>query len=742
MQTSFVFLSLFFISSTLMAQSNLVTDGSSKYKIVISKKADSLDKKAAGVLQEYIFEISTTRLPIATDDQIPEAYEICIGKTNRTPIKENFKYDGFIIKTIEKRLFIYGDADRSSLYGVYHFLDSYLGCRKFTPALKYIPKQSTITFKTIYDLQNPQFSFRQVYYPGQYDEEYKAWHKLNLLEEDWGLWGHSFDKLLPAKQYFKTHPEYFALVNGERKATQLCLSNPDVLNIVSEHLGREIKAHAEKKIWSVSQNDGFGYCTCDQCKAIDKKYGGPQGSVINFANKIATRYPDQTISTLAYLYSKHPPQNLKPAKNLSILLSSIDVNRAKPIETNPGSSSFVNDVKGWTAISQNVMIWDYVVQFTNYVSPFPNLNSIQANMNYFGKSGLNGAFIQGTENTFGEFAAYKTYALAKLSWEPKADLTQDLSDFLIHYYGKAAPFIKQYQEMLQTALLQSDRILDIYGDPTGEWNTWLKPENIDQYSTLLDQAEDVVQNDPDALKHVTAERLPLEYAVLQQSRFYGIEKHGVFTVDGNNWQVRPGLEAKVSRFIKAAQDAGAHVLKEDGLTIEEYGKEWQELFKNGPLLHLALGKTIEAITPFSSEYPSKGNHTLTDGTRGYHDFQYNYLGWYGNNLEVVIDLGKSMDITQVTAGFLEDQRHWAFLPLKIESLSSADGQHFESMGFISLPQAEEQYDKETRRFSIRSLTPVKARYIKLKAQNLTKLPEWRDMPNRKSWLFCDEIEVN
>lgn len=727
---------------TTKAQLILVDQGKSNYQIVVSKSAGNVQNKAATVLQNYLKEISSVYLPIVTDDQEKSDYEICIGKTNRKFLTPQLTSNGFVIKSEGHKLMIYGNNDQATLYGTYHFLEKYLGCRKFTPTLKYVPKLANIKLAAINDLQDPQFTFRQVYYPGQYDEEFREWHKLQLLEDIWGLWGHSFDKLVSPKVYFAHHPEYFALVNGERKYTQLCLSNADVYQILVKELSKNIDEAPEKKIWSVSQNDGFGYCTCADCKATDEKYGGPQGSLLNFVNKVARQFPKYTISTLAYLYSKHPPKNIKPENNVSIMLSSIDIDRARPIADNPRSTSFRNDVAGWSALTNQLMIWDYVVQFTNYLSPFPNLGTLQSNANYLAANKVSGVFFQGTENTTGEFSSLKTYLLAKLSWDPNADVSKAQSEFMAAYYGKAAPFINQYINKTTEELQKSKRVLDIYGDPVLEWNTWLKPSQIEQYSNILEKAAAAVEAQPGFLKNVQIETLPLEFVVLQQARFYGLNKHGLFDFNENNgWKLRPGMEKKLASFMKLGREGNILQLQEDGLTLENYGREWEEIIKNGPLLHNALGKEVTTLSAYSQEYPAKGAATLTDGTYGYLNYQYNYLGWFGTDMDVLIDLGKNKSIDSISAGFLEDQRHWAFLPSQISVELSNDKLSFVKAGEINTKDPEEHYDKINYRPVIKINSEQPYRYVRIKARNLTQLPIWRDLPNRKPWIFCDEIAV-
>src|SRR5690606_6555271 len=116
----------------------------------------------------------------------------------------------------------------------------------------------------------------------------------------------------------EAHPEYYAYFNGSRhpgKASQWCLSNPKVLEIVAQRLDSVFKANPDKHMISVSQNDGnYTFCQCEKCRAVDDYEGAHSGSLIRFMNKLAERFPEKEISTLAYLYSMKPPRHVKPAK--------------------------------------------------------------------------------------------------------------------------------------------------------------------------------------------------------------------------------------------------------------------------------------------------------------------------------------------------------------------------------------------------------------------------------------------
>lgn len=723
----------------------LIENGRSDYKIILSTKASAIDIQAGSVLQKYLQQISGVWIPVIYDQSPPSKFEIQIGKTNRTSntLYSSLDKDGISISVSGSEVRISGGNDKGVLYSVYSFLEKFLGCRKFAAGYSVIPKNRVVSIPSEINItENPDFDYREVYYPESADQEYLDWHKLQRLDESWGLWVHTFDKLVPAREHFKSHPEYYGLVNGERKPSQLCLTNPDVFRILTTKLRNMIADDPLKKYWSVSQNDDLGYCECENCKAVDDREGGPQGSILQFVNKVADLFPDQTISTLAYTYSQRAPLTLKPAKNVNVMLCSIDCNRSKPIESDTRSAYFIKSVRDWSSLTNNLFIWDYVVQFTNYTSPFPNIPVLKPNVQFFKKNGVRGLFEQGSGDTGGEFSELKSYLLAKLTWDSDADTDSLKSDFIRNYYGNAGQFISTYIDLLEKNSKESGRILDIYGGPVSSYNSFLRPDHIEQYGILFDQAEGAVENNVTYFKHVRTARLAVEYAVLQQSKFYGIEKHGVFSRnEKGDWISRPAFQQKVNQFVQTANSAGIKLLAEVGLTPDQYKQEWDGIFQAGPKIHSANKSTVIPVIPHSLEYPNKGVRTLTDGSRGYSDFSYNWLGWYGDNLEVIVDLGTKLSIKELSVSFLEDQRHWAFLPSKVEFEISIDGKTYESLTPIAGPLLEEIYQVSIQDYTAKLPGSRKARYIKVKAKNLETLPPWRYYKNRKGWLFADEIMV-
>ena len=735
------------ITHSLYASTPLVLakNGKSNYKIVLPIKATSIELEAATLLQTYLIKVGGAKLPITFDTEHKTKFEILLGHTNRVQEKTFQNVDEVMIKTSTSTLFFNGNGPKGTLYAVYTFLEKYLDCRQYAAEFEVIFKKTTITVPANLTLiEKPEFHYREVYYPDSKNQRYLDWHKLNRMDDSWGLWVHTFDKLVPASKYFAQYPAYFALVDGKRKESQLCLSHPAVFKILCQNLKAKMLDNPTMKYWSVSQNDNLGYCECNLCSAVDQQQGGPQGSILKFVNKVASQFPDKIISTLAYSYSQKAPLTLKPAANVQIMLCSIDCDRSRPIATDPSAANFRKDLKRWSQITDKLFVWDYNVQFTNYISPFPNFHVLQSNLQFFKAHQVKGVFLQGSGDTPAEFSELRGYLLAKLSWNLKIDIEQLTTDFLMAYYGKAAPYIQNYLALLHTNLQLSGRKLDIYGNPISVHTSYLSPALIEKYSILFDHAEEAVASEPQLLQHVKIARLPIEYAVLQQSKFFGIEKHGAFLKNSaGKYEGKPAIKTKVNAFVQTAITAKITLLEEGGISPSAYAADWDKVLTAGPKDHLGLKAKVIVIEPFSDEYPNKEAGTLTDGSRGYLDYQYNWLGWYGTNMEVVVDLQKEININQVITSFLEDQRHMAFLPSTVSYTFSLDGEHFSEDNLVnSANLLFENYDQRIQDYTLNLTLPLKARYVKVKAKNLKKLPPWRYHKYRKAWLFADEIIIN
>jgi hypothetical protein len=625
---SLLLISIFFLISAQAQQFTLVKESKSNCRIIIPDRANVIEIQAATVFQDYIQRISGARIPIASDITKPEDNEILIGTVNRDEFKDvpvaKLAKDGLYIKNTGKKLVIAGGTEKGVLYGVYTLLEKYMGCRKYTSTVTVVPKQKTIVLNAITDIQLPSFDYRDNFYPDVASNnildrgpvgEYLTWHKLDNCfgkpdtGNEWGDFVHTFDGLLSTKEYGQSHPEYFSFYDGERHPganvtgrpdAQLCLSNPEVLEIVCKNLKAKIEANPGAIYWSVSQNDNVRYCQCPKCKEIDEKYASftpgskmygthvnslyspiGMGSVLTFVNKVADRFPDKIISTLAYQYTRVPPKDLVPRKNVNIMLCSIESPRHIPITE--GDKSFCDDLEGWGRLTNNIILWDYVVQYRNLVSPFPNLHTLQPNLKYFYDKGVTMLFSEGNPETGGEFYELKAYILSKLMWDINSDVNKVMDDFLAGYYGNAGKIVREYIDLLQKSLTKSGERLMIYGTPVEEKNSFLTDSLITEYNKIFDRAEKAVAGSPELLERVKVARLPLQFAILEIARDEKTGKRGAFMAGADNKLIpKPEIVKILYYFVYLSIKTDISHFRERRVTPQQYLDAYTKFLAEGP----------------------------------------------------------------------------------------------------------------------------------------------------------------
>jgi len=169
----------------------------------------------------------------------------------------------------------------------------------------------------------------------------------------------------------------------------------------------------------------------------------------------------------------------------------------------------------------------------------------------------------------------------------------------------------------------------------------------------------------------------------------------------------------------------------------KYGKEKSQSFS----IHLANYKNVEYNTNYSSNYKSKGDTALVDGIVGSLDFKDgNWQGFWGEDLNCEIDLGKIKKVSSVNINFYQYINSWILIPKNITIFYSNDKiKWIKSKESINISKPYKR-GKFIENISFNKLD-FNARYIKIVAKNFGKLPYWHEAAGSKSWLFVDEITV-
>lgn len=710
------------------AQIILSENGKHNSRIILSEGSKE-ERIAANILQKFILEISEYSLPIVEKPEFVVKGDILLGGAVPSEVSE----DGFHLSTKEGILRISG-RNNGVIYGVVTLLEDYLGVDYWGENEYSLTPQKTISLPLIERVENPAFRYRQTQcYAIQTDSIYKWWHRLEEPNEVFaaGYWVHTFDKLLPSDLYGEKHPEYYSYYNGKRhpgKASQWCLSNPEVFEIVSQRIDSIFKANPDKSMISVSQNDGnYTNCTCGACKAIDDREEALSGSVITFLNKLATRFPDKEFSTLAYLYTMKPPKYVKPLPNVNIMLCDIDCKREVSLTENESGLEFVEAMEGWSAITDNIFLWDYGINFDNYLSPFPNFHILQDNIRLFRKNHVTMHFSQIAGSRGGDFAELRAYLVSKLMWNPDIDKDATMKHFLKGYYGEAASYLYQYIKIMEGALIGSGKELWIYDSPVTHKHGMLKPELMRRYNRLFDDAERAVSGDDILLKRVRRARLPIQYAELEIARTESTK---------NIESINKNLEL----FEKRVKEFDVPTLNERRNSPIEYCQLYKERYLQQDENNIAKGATVTYIIPPTGKYAEVGKTALTDGLYGGSTFVESWVGWEGTDGAFVVDLGEIKTFHSIETDFLHQIGQWILFPLKVTYSYSSDGKNYTLWEEHDLPE-DKSISVKFQGIKTDSQQPVNARFLKVEIVGTKVCPSWHYGVGHPSWFFIDEVTI-
>lgn len=511
------------------AEHLLFENGRSAYRIVLSPNASAGEKWAAVELRRWLGEVGGANLPIEDNPTTASSGPVILvgwssraqellGAEVKAPADDD---ESFTYRSVGPALLIWGGKQRGTMYGVMSFLEREMGVRFYTPKVTVAPKKDRYAFTFLHHSEKPGVRVRNDFYHEAFDPGWAARNRVNgamgYREQPGGLecyWAvHTFYPLMPPEEFFKDHPEYYSLIDGKRTAerAQLCLSNPDVLRIVTERILRKMRELPEYLIYDVSQNDWSNPCACPNCQAIVDREGSQSGPIIEFVNQVADRvkpvFPNKFIGTLAYSYTRKPPKTVRPRDNVVVRFCSIECCFAHDFLSCPENRDFVEDMNGWAAIAPHIYIWDYVVNFSHYVMPYPNFRVLKPNIQFFRDHRAIGIMEQAAyQSRGGEFAELRAYLIAKLLWDPEAEVEPIIDDFMYGYYGRAGQYVRAYFDLLHGRLTPETHIrLGLQHD-----DKLFSDEFVRQAEALFVQAE-AVGDTEEVRKRVEMALLPVLY---------------------------------------------------------------------------------------------------------------------------------------------------------------------------------------------------------------------------------------
>ena len=545
----------------------IAENGESVYHIAAYQYADETVRYAASELQKYLLRSTGAAIPYFSDRCAQIGPEIRVGGEVRGTMQKSPRLEGkgeeaFSILGEGEHIYITGNSSRGVLYGVYYFLERFCGFRCFTRDVETIDEHNVLEVSLDEIVIEPAFEFRDTYFRFAFDGDFCAKNRSNTSLGDvsvakggrmkWFNFHHSFFDLVSVEKYFDTHPEYFSEVDGKRiNNGQLCLSNPEVVKIAEESLRKQIRENPECRIFSVAQNDNIRRCQCEKCMAIEKEEGSPAGPIIRFVNQLADAikedYPDILLHTFAYKYSVPAPKYVVARDNVIVRICSISCRFDKPFreladEGSEAEKEFVNALYEWKSHAKRLYVWNYAVNFRNYLQPFIHLRTLKKNIRFFKELGILGVLEQGNFAYGGGAACddLKSYIISRLLFDPDTDVADEIGRFCRAVYGEygGAKF-EEYVYLMMAACENAP--ISIKQDPDASYIT----------DELVQRAENIFQEAIRAAeKDVYKERLEREFLSV---RFLRIAR---MPMD------HPGRKAAVEAFFRDLKRHGITEIRE------------------------------------------------------------------------------------------------------------------------------------------------------------------------------------
>ncbi len=459
----------------------LLNNGEPAFKILIPDNPSTIDLKAAEMLKAALDAGTGKQFKIVKESSYSNGAVFSLGATallKKSGIKPTkpLALEGYLIKAQGGNIFMLGGTLHGTISPVIALIEEDFGDRFYDRQAglkmpKLTAKQPVTSREYV-----PVFPVRTMFQFESFDKEYQLFNRVgsftssyDFIPPEWGgsiklpkqYFVHTFWKLLPNKEYFKTHPEYFALVDGKRKKQghsgggEMCLTNPDVRRIVLAKVLAELKNYHQYGMFDISANDNTtkSFCECPNCQALVKREGSQAGPLIDFVNYIANEvvkvYPNVKITTLAYKETKQPPQKLRPNKNVIVRVANDTALRPYPICYIDDDIKFKQNIAQWRQAGTQLFIWDYMVSFLAWPMPRPNLEVIDKNIDYYAKNGIYGLFLQSSHYGVGENQGkLRAWVYAHKMWDPSRKMVELIHDFNYGYFGKAAPLMQEYSDLL------------------------------------------------------------------------------------------------------------------------------------------------------------------------------------------------------------------------------------------------------------------------------------------------------
>ncbi len=427
-------------------------------------------------------------LPIAKDDQPAHGNRVLLGNTRFTDgivssaERAELGEEDYVVRLTGRDLALVGGGPYGNIWAVAELYDR-LGGRWYMPGElgACVPRLETVRFDEFGVRRSPSFAMRWI---GK-DTQWNLRNRTNRIDDPAlprafvvypGIY-HTQNRLLPNVDYGKTHPEFFALIDGKRSARvderKLCNSNPELPGEIARNMGAMLEQLPGIDLISLSPTDGQSWCECDDCRAMDDDTTDPNGPKVprdrgysrrqmilynRVAEKLQEKFPDQLILVGAYNTYTWPPRDatVRGHKNLAVVICHYQPSAAclaHPVNdpTCEPNGRYRELIRAWQGHTPHVYFYEYYWKVNWLDLPWPITHTVAVDIPYYKSIGVEGVYTQYTAGSiWSNFIPM--YVVARLLWDHTTDVPAVLDELYTKFYGKAATPMRRWHEILETRM--------------------------------------------------------------------------------------------------------------------------------------------------------------------------------------------------------------------------------------------------------------------------------------------------
>ena len=136
---------------------------------------------------------------------------------------------------------------------------------------------------------------------------------------------------------------------------------------------------------------------------------------------------------------------------------------------------------------------------------------------------------------------------------------------------------------------------------------------------------------------------------------------------------------------------------------------------------------------------------LFDGETGtISELSRGWLGFSGNDLDVVLELSKAIELQNVVVHFAHVPDAWAFAPTAVTVYVSSDGVTYSPAinARIKYAPGEESMNSPQLQTVTVEVNQPDVKFVRLVGKSLSRIPSWHKAKGLRPWIMVDEVELN